>query len=202
MYFVDKSPDEFITYVANVYPEIRDLLEVANSLVTKYKGSMQPYQAACLYYTCKQSEFEKILEIGTGVGYSTFFIAKACPDAKIVTLNPNLLETEHAKRFLNDYCDLKNITFSEKMSWNYYGLGNKTFDMVYVDGNHKQVTRDFQWWNNINPNGLMLFHDYSEIEQPYVWNELNKFCGEIDRKDFDVLMIDNKRKLGMAGFYK
>lgn len=204
MYLTNKSPDEFIEIVSEDYPEIRDLIKHAVSLTTRFKGSMQEYQAACLYRLLKpyNDVDNRILEIGTGVGFSTYFIAKACPKAKIVTLNPNLLEQTHAKRFLGEYSGIDNVVYSDKLSWNYYGMGNKFFDVVFVDGNHNHITKDFRWWNNVNEDGLMLFHDYSEIEQPHVWNELNKFCGEIEREDFDVLIVDNKRKLGMAGFYK
>lgn len=207
MFITDKSPQEIIEHCFGFFPDLKPFFNRANNLAPVYKGSMQPYQAAFISWLVHNNynyRNAKILEIGTGVGYSTAFLANACPLAKIYTINPNSSELEFAAKY-HQNLELGNITYINKSSDEYFGTGNKHFDMIFVDGDHKNIRSDLKWWNTLHSSGLMLFHDYTDETgskpQIHVWNELNKFCMELKRTDFDVLVIDTKDKYGMCGFY-
>lgn len=206
----DKSPIEIIEMIAAYHPEIRNLIEKNASVIYesfKFKGSVKPYQAAVLYSLALPYNHPdcKILEIGTGIGYSTSFLAKACPNAKIVTLNPTDAERWYAERQLGKLSLDNNIEFKADKSWDYYGAGGKMFDLIFVDGDHARIRKDLVWWENVKTNGLILFHDYtpsfSSRPQTFVFDELNKFADEVGR-DFDVMVMDNQDHFGMCGFYK
>jgi predicted O-methyltransferase YrrM len=206
----NKSPDEIISQIASYHPEINKALIEHNRVIYedfRFKGSVKPYQAAIIYNLCLPYNFKgaKILEIGTGIGYSTSFIAKACPLAKIVTLNPTDTERWYAERQLSKL-GFENIEYRSEKSWDYYGAGNKMFDVIFVDGDHKHIRNDYVWWQNVKDKGLMFFHDYtpsfSSRPQTFVFDELNKFCAEVGKEDFDVYVMDNLDHFGMVGFYK
>lgn len=196
------SPDEIIEFVADKYPEIDQLLFDANIVVHKYKGSMQPYQAACLYYLAKDYNHCNILEIGTGVGYSTFFLANACPNGLITTVNPVLNEMDIAEKSLWQY---DNISYERNTSRYFFEhFTDYDFDFILIDADHKDIKFDAQWYNRLNNDGLILFHDYSNSESKSpclpVWNELTTLTHSYG--DFDVKIVDSVNKFGMAGWYK
>ena len=90
-------------------------------------------------------------------------------------------------------------------SWSYLaGYKGPAFDVVFVDGDHKQVARDLPWFNWIHPGGLMLFHDYSPAESthacPPVYDVVNARAIRLGR-ELDVLLVDDTLA-GIAGFYK
>lgn len=176
-----------------------------------YKGSVLPYQAACLYALAKpyNSLDTRILEIGTGKGYSTSYLASACPNAQITTLSISHEESEHARNIVRHNLGLKNVTFKiVESSWQYYQdmtnlldfQNQLMYDMIFVDGNHNRIASDLVWWNNLKEGGLFVFHDYTPKETT-VTRVLNEFKEQLHRDQFDILIVDND-KIGMAGVYK
>ena len=117
--YINKTPVEIQNLVFSANPELEQFSNLADKNVKQYKGSMQPYQAYCLYNIFKALQPSKILEIGTGVGYSTAYIAKACQHSKIITLNPNKQELEIAQNYHN-ILGLSNIEYVCKTSDEYY----------------------------------------------------------------------------------
>lgn len=197
------SPDEIIEHVANKYPEIDQLLFDANIYCHKYKGSMQPYQAACLYYLAKDYNHCDILEVGTGVGYSTFFLASAAPQANIVTLNPNVQEWNIASKIpVDGKVHFVNLTSREWFSDT--SEMPETYDFIFVDADHRDIKFDVNWYNRLNNDGLILFHDYSNSDSKSpclpVWNELTTLTHSYG--DFDIKIVDNINFYGMAGWIK
>lgn len=205
MILENMTPDEIIEHISNKYPEIDQLLFDANIYCHKYKGSMQPYQAACLYYLAKEYNHCDILEVGTGVGYSTFFLANAAPQANIVTINPVRQEVDHAVSSLYMH---KNIEYGVKTSRDYLSecVDNETFyDFIFIDADHKDIVFDANMWlTRLNNDGLICFHDYSgsNSKSPClpVFNELNSLKNSLG--DFDVKVVDNVNFYGLAGWYK
>lgn len=204
---LNQTPQEIIDFVADKYPEIEQLIFNANIVCHKYKGSMQPYQAAVLYYLAKDYNHCNILEVGTGVGYSTYFLANAAPQGSIITLNPNPNELQIAKNTLKDNININETSFIGNTSRGYYDFcinQDWLFDFIFIDGDHKDIKFDVQWYNRLNDNGMIVFHDYSNSESKSpclpVWNELTTLTHSYG--DFDIKVVDTVNKFGMAGWIK
>lgn len=211
MQIINKSPNEIIDLIREQHREIDAVLTMANSVKMQYKGTVQDYQAACLYALAKPYNVKeaRILEIGTGLGFSTSFLAQACPQATIVTISARTDESEHAKNIVRNNLGFKNVEFIVGKSWEYYDhLNNEDtaeFDFVFVDGDHARVQKDLVWWDDLHKDGLILFHDYcpdfAKNPQPHVFATLNAWKDELHKDNFDVLITDDFH-VGMCGMYK
>ena len=116
----------------------------------------------------KKYKISSYLEIGFGRGYSSICAAMAMRntgiDGKVTTIDPNF-DQEHlqnlAKIFPHDW--LRLIEFHQKTSDDYFDEldDSETFDMIYVDGDHRYeaVLRD---WNNCKDRAekVILLDDY------------------------------------------
>lgn len=209
MQIINKTPNEIIDIIRQKHREIDAVLALSNSVKQQYKGTVQDYQAACLYALAKpyNNKEARILEIGTGLGFSTSFLAQACPDAQIITLSVRPDESEHAKNIVQKNLGFKNVEFKAMESWKYYNVRENTeyFDFVFVDGDHAKVQRDLVWYNDLHQDGLILFHDYcpefAKNPQPHVYATLNAWKDNLQKDNFDVLITDNFH-IGMCGIYK
>lgn len=167
------------------------------------KREIAGYQAACLYALVKPYDWEgaKILEIGTAWGYSAAMMAEAAPLAQIITLNPKSTEATVARSHLYHY---PMVTVVEALSWDYLEMSRDQFDVIFVDGDHKNVVYDLPWWERLNPGGLFLFHDYSPDGTyracPPVYLGVNAWMEETGLP-FAVLVQDDGG-VGLCGFQK
>jgi predicted O-methyltransferase YrrM len=199
---LNQTPQEIIDFVAEKYPEIEQLIFNAHIVCHKYKGSVQPYQAAVLYYLAKDYNHCNILEVGTGVGYSTYFLVNACPNGLITTVNPVLPEMDIAEKTLWQY---NNILYERNTSKYFFNNSDGvSFDFIFIDADHKDIKFDVKWFDRLNDNGTIVFHDYSNSESKSpclpVWNELTTLTHSYG--DFDIEVVDSVNKFGMAGWIK
>ena len=198
------TPDEIIDEIQSYHPDtdITQLLFNANIKCRKYKGSIQPYQAAVLYHLASDYNYGQILEVGTGLGYSAFLIASAAPNAKIITLNPSNEELKWAKSSLAEFRNIQYVNMTSR-EWYDYQFYTGNFDFIFIDGNHKDIDFDLIWYNRLNPNGMIVFHDFSDIDSKSpclpVYEKLSLFANE---NKPDVLVKDTINKFGMIGFVK
>lgn len=160
------------------------------------RGKMGPHQYAFLYHLAEPYNGGRILDIGAFKGRSALVLSYACPDARIVTLEP--YRFDEARRNTRRR---RNITVVKEYSWRYLAAHPKaTFDLVLVDGNHKKVQLDIPWFNRLACGGLILFHDYSPVTVPHVYRPVNNMGRRLGREP-DVLLMDEK-DIGIAGFYR
>lgn len=199
------TPKQILKALIKDFPEIPEISERIDSRIPnrKTKREIYPYQAAALYAAMRPYNRTDavILEIGTALGYSCSWIAEAAPFAKIITLNPRSDEATIARWNLRYY---SNVRVVEAISWEYRPRFTTPLSAVFVDGDHKRVTFDLPYWDQIVPGGLMIFHDYSPEGSgrpcPPVYEALNGFGAE-KGLDFGVYVVDNE-DVGLVGFYK
>jgi predicted O-methyltransferase YrrM len=163
------------------------------------KRQMLDYQMAALYSLARAYDRKgaRILEIGTGHGGSGYMLAKAAPQAAIVSLTTNPAEGAVALRLWRE-SGCRNITAIVEASATYFGMtATATWDMVFVDGDHNRIARDLPWFNRLSVGGLFLCHDYSPKACPIVYNELNGLAAKLGRQ-FDVILVDSD-DIGMVG---
>lgn len=218
------TPIDIIQAVTSQYPETPIILKQARAIVPPSPRAIAEYQAAALYSLARKwqnnqqedtsPEFlqrfssigsyrTRVLEIGTAQGYSAAILALALPNATIITLNPHHDEAVGARKVLAQFGE--RIQVVEQKSWDYLSsFDGKPFDFIFVDGDHKNVRRDFPWYQYLKVGGTMLFHDFSPNGTPRacppVYRALLELKATLGR-EFDVLVVDDEG-VGMAGFVK
>lgn len=207
---VSGTPEDIIADVREVRPEVDGVLKKVQRVVPYIKRQISEYQGAALYHlACDYNRDDaRILDIGTAWGYSAACLAEGAPRASIVTLNqPKPAEYERAVKHLRRY---SNVEALQMRSWDYLELSiasgdARAWDFIFVDGDHQQVERDFTFWEHVNLDGLMLYHDYSPdgTWRPCreVHDALDTWLAELGREEWDVLVVDDQG-VGMAGLVK
>jgi predicted O-methyltransferase YrrM len=198
------ATDTVIDYVRMRSKGAEAAVLAASRCITRgnVRQQIRPYQAHVLYHMARRYNREgaRILEIGTYYGYSAAVMAQAAPLAHITTLTPMDWEANDARVNLAQF---GNATVLCKASWDYLTEDTGEFDMIFVDGDHKQIRRDLPWYNRIRPGGLMLFHDYSPngsaMACPPVYRALEEMRQTF--REFDVLVVDTEQ-IGMAGYIR
>lgn len=127
------------------------------------KASMQisPQQANFLFILIKLSNVKSILEIGTFIGYSSVWMARAIPDdGKIITIEKNKAHYKIAKQNISqsevsDKIEVKNIdarSYMQKAVELY-----KKFDAIFIDGRKDQYLEYLNLSDKIlNNSGLII----------------------------------------------
>jgi len=193
------TTSELIESIVQLSPDAARAYEAVVQIPCK----MLRYQAMALFFLARQynSEGAHILDIGTFKGFSAAILALAAPKAQVLTLNPCEVEVEEARKWLKDF---SNIEMQTVASWDLLETyAGPKLDLIWIDGDHKNVARDILWWRQLVSGGLMAFHDYSDLQSPspshvyFVLNAHRETCG----REFDMLIVDEKG-VGMAGWYK
>jgi predicted O-methyltransferase YrrM len=198
--------ETIIAEVVAQYPEFPDILKQVKEGIHWCKGQISDFQAAALYALTRQ--YDKpgrvILEIGTAYGFSAAIMAKAAPEAQIITINPQSHEVKAAEFALWEM-GIDNVDVQQFKSTDYFWVDaiHKKYDMIFVDGDHKRVREDFPFFNKLSDNGLFLFHDYAPSDSwracPPVFEALNERSEAF--RGFDVLVSDLEG-VAIAGWYR
>jgi predicted O-methyltransferase YrrM len=152
---------------------------------------VNPGDRRALWYLVKGLGARSVLEVGTNVGASTFYIAAALksldgePDARLVTIDIEDVNNENTgewkKRALTSSpedmiraIDSQHIvTFVNDSSLHYLDSCAQHFDLVFLDGDHSATTV-YQEISHavrvLNKDGVILLHDYFPKNRP-LWKE-------------------------------
>ena len=202
------TPEKWLEYFLGLHPELVKVERQVRQVVKNTKKAIWSYQAAALYHYAKPYNGGKILEIGTAYGYSAFYLASACPDSQITTLNASkgeIAAVEEAGVFSRFNGRVTNLHYK---SWDYFQLGDGTADLsfVFIDGDHRPrpIKQDIQFFNRLLDGGMLFFHDYSPLGSrrhcPPVYEAVNDLAEYFGREP-DALVIDDGN-VGMAGFMR
>ncbi len=96
----------------------------------------EPETASFLSVMCKIINPKSVLEIGTAIGYSSIIMAKAAPDAKILTLEYDEETARIAKDNINKagYTDRINVSVADAKDYLSYLYEDETMDLIFLDG--------------------------------------------------------------------
>jgi len=191
--------------VRAVYPHLDGALRKARKAVAHHKVEIWPEQAAVLYLLARQfnhygSEF---LEIGTAFGYSAAIMAVAAPHAHIITLEVDRDRQRLARRNLASF---PNVGVTKRAAADLLeDYAGPHLDLIFIDGNQKNVAQDLLWWNHLRFGGLLLIHDYTPESAPVrpcrqVFEAVHQFA-TVRGRDPDVVQMD-QQGVGMAGWYR
>lgn len=137
-----------------------------------------PRLAKLIYRLAKDTNPKTAIELGTCLGITTSYLAKACPDAEIITIEGCPETAEVAKQNFNDL-ELDNI---ELHVGNFDGIlpdiiaRQPSLDFVYIDGNHrKDATLNYFKWclPKVTEDSLLIFDDiYWSEGMKAAWAEI------------------------------
>ena len=127
-------------------------------------SSVNSKHGAFLYRLAKWLDAKSVLELGTSIGISTLYLSKACPWAKIITLEGDKQRISHAKKTF-ETMECNNIELMEgDFEHSLLKLAGEglTFDLIFFDGNHKSepTLRYFKLCNKMrHENSVFVFDD-------------------------------------------
>ena len=120
--------------------------------------------AQLIYRLAANIKPRTIIELGTCLGITTAYLAKAAPEAKVITIE-GCPETAALAR---ENLDKLHVQNAELLTGNFDDLlpqiinNTESLDFVYVDGNHrKDATLNYFEWclPKLSQNSIMIFDD-------------------------------------------
>ena len=160
-----------------------------------------------IYYLIRKFNISSFLEIGFGRGYGTLCAAKAMTDhgidGKITTVDPNF-NKEHLQKLSEIFPKrfFEKITFCQATSDDYFKKSDASFDMIYIDGDHRFDAVKNDWENSKDRfNKFILFDDYhlpSKDSGPGI--ECAKLIDSIDDDSKELIIMDRRIFLDDRGY--
>jgi predicted O-methyltransferase YrrM len=123
-----------------------------------------PFLAQLIYRLAADIKPRTTIELGTCLGITTSYLAKAAPNAKVITIEGCPATAAIARENL----DKLQIQNTELLTGNFDNIlpdflkNSEELDFVYVDGNHrKDATLNYFEWclPKLSQNSIMIFDD-------------------------------------------
>lgn len=165
--------------------------------ITK-SASKKPRHARFLALLAQTLDCKNVIELGTSMGLTTAYLAKANPQATITTIEgcPQI----HQKAIQNfDRLQLRNImalqgNFDETLPDLLEKMGG--FDLLYVDGNHtREATLRYFYLvlKHVHNFSVIVFDDiYWSEDMTRAWNEIikhEKITASVDAFEFGIVFF-------------
>lgn len=131
-----------------------------------------------LFNLCRWMNSQNVLEIGTSIGVSTMYLASACENGKVITLEGEARRIAIAKSSIEDL-GLTNVDFIQGDFAQTIPLVLKNcvnLDFVFFDGNHtKEATLSYfkLCLSKVHEDSVFVFDDIRwSNEMLNAWNEI------------------------------
>mgnify|MGYP003945420827 CR=1 FL=1 len=137
-----------------------------------------PRLAQLIYRLAKNTKPGSIIELGTCLGLTTAYLSKACPNARVTTIEgcPQTAQVAAAnfKALQLQNVELQVGNFDEILPGTI--AAHPQLDFVYIDGNHrKDATLNYFKWclPKVSENSLLIFDDiYWSKGMKEAWEEI------------------------------
>lgn len=140
----------------------------------KWVGALSDEDADTLAMYGKQSS--NVLEFGAGG--STLILAQT---SNTITTVENIDAWRDATRKRLKLLSLNNVIFYKEGEYKPYG---DIFDLIFVDGErNKRYNFAVEHWLNLKPGGVMIFHDTTRHDPPYLRDALNFYSNVLPEAD-------------------
>ena len=183
--------------------------EPGSELYNKVGAFFRPnYERGLLIYSLiRRFKIESYLEIGFGRGYGAMCAVKAMVDGgisgKVTVVDPNVTEDQIKQlgqvlpqawfSYIDFYAGPSDSVFEH--------LGDKKFEMIYVDGDHRyeQVQRD---WENSKSRftKFVLFDDYHMPDKDEKDIDVARVVDSIEGYDRELIIMDRRIFLDDRGY--
>lgn len=112
-----------------------ELYQKAVSHRTQHGCSAYPYEDyPKLFEIVAKHQPRQILEIGTGMGFTSVVMALASPAARIDTLEKDFAHMETAQEFIASHQLSERITVHNVVAEEYLSTLNQQYDLIFFDG--------------------------------------------------------------------
>jgi len=141
-----------------------------------------------------------ILELGANRGLTAAIMKLAAPRATVTTLEPHQLRRKITRANIRSL----GVSVRPEQSVAYLDVDDRRYDLIFDDGDHKNIRLDLPWYNRLRVGGLFLHHDFSPAgssrECPPVFDTLTEFSRVLNHEP-EVLVRD-ETGTGLAGWYR
>lgn len=189
--------DNKLEYIKNLYA--RDFSDLNQIEFSTEKPGMQigSDEGKLLFLLIKMKGVKKILELGTFLGYSTIWMAKALPnDGKITTVEKNKDYIAKAKE------NFKNCDVGDKIDILHGDaidilptLHGKSFDMIFIDANKSKYLSYLDFAEKfLKKNGLLVADNTLLFDTVYN-DKITSFNKKIvaDMREFNIRLADKEK---------
>ncbi len=148
-------------------------------------------------YIAKINNFKNVLEVGSGIGYSTKILSKVMPEASIISLEKNEERAEYAKRYTSD---CKNVEIINDDAITYLKNSKKQIDFLFLDGAKSKYLEVLDLATPLMIKGSVIIADNIFIRGKMYSEDLNRrnrtmvkklklFLESIFSEEFDSILI-------------
>jgi predicted O-methyltransferase YrrM len=149
--------------------------------------SAYPYeQGARLIEYAKKYQPKKILEIGTGIGYTASIMALTLPQARILTLEKDPEHATLAESFIQNAGVSEHVTIVNEPAEQYLSKLDQKYDFIFFDG--YQIHYEFlpHYERLLKPEGILFLANnhlksktssqfFEELKNANKWTQLDQF---------------------------
>jgi len=154
-------------YIRDLVGAEDDILKAADASVKEANIppiSVSANQGKFLQVLAKTCNAKKILEVGTLVGYSTIWMARALPkDGKLISLEFESLHAKVAKKNIEraGLSNIVDIRVGKAIDLLPLLVSNNEgpFDMIFIDADKPPYTEYFQWALKLSRPGTLIVAD-------------------------------------------
>lgn len=166
-------------YIDRLFAEEDDALRAANASVSETSlpanFNISANQGKFLYFLAKLTNSKKILEIGTLVGYSTIWMARALPNGgKLISLEVDPLHAAIARKNLDRAGIGEQVEIRAGRALDSLPIleseGIGPFDMIFIDADKPPYREYFEWALKLSKPGTLIIAD-NVIREAKVLNQ-------------------------------
>jgi caffeoyl-CoA O-methyltransferase len=156
--------DDYIRQLVGVEDEVLKATDQSIAEANIPPISVSANQGKFLQVLAKSCRAKRILEIGTLVGYSTIWMARALPrDGRLISLEFEPLHARVAKNNiekagLSDIVDIR-IGKAIELLPQLVAQGEDPFDFIFIDADKPPYTEYFQWALKLSRPGTLIVAD-------------------------------------------
>lgn len=97
--------------------------------------SAPPYESyEKLFQIAQRTNAQRILEIGTGIGFTALVLATACPNAKIDTIDKDAEHSVMAAKYMQSQGLINRVQIHNAVAEDVLGTLNPNYDLIFFDG--------------------------------------------------------------------
>lgn len=170
---------------------LTELYQQAVAHRIEHDCSAYPYEDYTrLFNLVKESQPKRILEIGTGIGFTSVVMAIASPDAKIDTIEKDVEHAKLATGFINNNNLSKGISVHNVVAEEFLPTLSTQYDLIFFDG--YQIHYEFlpHYERLLTQSGIMIIGNnhltsktsdqfFDELNDVTKWQILEKFADTV-----------------------